>query len=479
MSDKQGSEMDCSNNNQEPSSPTSPQTLPSEFKQIVIDFTKDLITTFPECVKHLTTGGVIQLIETETMDKNNLENAECIETAWIALYNYCIQHYPPRFFDIIYQRDEMFTDPEIDTCFLPSLDFSLLWTTEDVTDSIKSTIWKYMQLVLLTTVENMSSQDSPLFGDTLKLFEAIDEGELKNKLQDIVEQMGDMFNVEMGEGDDHTDISGNTCNETDGGENEDSREGGEDGENDFGFNIGNLPDPQELHDHISTMLDGNLGRLAKEIATETAEEWQLDMEDEKTVGDVFQKMFKNPAKLMGLVKSVGTKLDEKLKSGDINQSELMEEAANMMKNMPGMKNMEGIFKKMGLDLGGKTNFNAMGNRMKQGLRQAKMRERMNRKLAERMKKKEAAATTVNIPNTDHPYVEDYSSSSTQSLPNISLEDNVFRVGGEVVERSAVRNTNDWIPEEVHKSKAKSNPTQKGKKKNRNKNKNKKKKNKAK
>ena len=48
-------------------------------------------------------------------------------------------------------------------------------------------------------------------------------------------------------------------------------------------------------------------------------------------------MFKNPEKLMNLVSNVGSKLDSKIKSGKIKESELMEEAAEMMdkmKNMP-------------------------------------------------------------------------------------------------------------------------------------------------
>ena len=36
---------------------------------------------------------------------------------------------------------------------------------------------------------------------------------------------------------------------------------------------------------------------------------------------------------MGMVKKVGSKLDEKLKSGEINESELMKEASDLMKKM--------------------------------------------------------------------------------------------------------------------------------------------------
>ena len=39
------------------------------------------------------------------------------------------------------------------------------------------------------------------------------------------------------------------------------------------------------------------------------------MENVTDMKDVFQKLMKNPTKLMGLVKTVGDKLDGKMKSG--------------------------------------------------------------------------------------------------------------------------------------------------------------------
>ena len=39
--------------------------------------------------------------------------------------------------------------------------------------------------------------------------------------------------------------------------------------------VNNMPNPQELQDHIKTMLDGKLGRLAQDIAAETAADIDL------------------------------------------------------------------------------------------------------------------------------------------------------------------------------------------------------------
>ena len=46
------------------------------------------------------------------------------------------------------------------------------------------------------------------------------------------------------------------------------------------------------------------------------------------LGDVFQKLFKNPGRLIGMVKKVGNKIEEKIKSGEIKESELMKESYN-------------------------------------------------------------------------------------------------------------------------------------------------------
>ena len=54
-----------------------------------------------------------------------------------------------------------------------------------------------------------------------------------------------------------------------------------------------MPNPQELQDHIKTMLDGKLGRLAQDIAAETAAD--IDFPESEDVGNVFEN--KNPAKL--------------------------------------------------------------------------------------------------------------------------------------------------------------------------------------
>ena len=293
------------------------EKVPEEFKKVMKDFYKDILTSFPEYRDKLTENEINFL--TETDDNNEL-----------MLFNYCQNLYPERFFDILYQNVEIFDDSEIDTKFLPNIEFKDIWK-EDISKKTKEVIWKYLQLVLFSVTSNMDDSDS--FGDTAKLFEAINEDELKKKLEETMEQMNGVFG----------DISGDFQMP--------------DGFPDMsGVNMEDIPDAEKMQDHINGLLGGKLGRLAHEIAEETANDLDVNMDDATDITDVFQKLFKNPGKLMGMVKKVGSKLDSKIKSGEIKESELMKEASELMekmKNMPGMKNMDKMLEKMGLPIGGK------------------------------------------------------------------------------------------------------------------------------
>ena len=252
-----------------------------------------------------------------------------------------------------------------------------MWKT-DISDVTRETIWKYLQLILFTIVGGISSGES--FGDTAKLFEAINEGDLKKKLEETVEQMQGIF-----------DTSGINLEDMPNMENFGNMEGME--------GMEGLPNPEEIHEHISGLLGGKLGSLAKEIAEETAEEINIEMGDATSVKDVFEKLFKNPGKLMGLVKNVGQKLDHKIKSGEIKESELVKEASEMMnkmKDMPGVGNIGSMLNKMGVPgVGkGKVNMGAFQSHMDKNMKQAVAKERMQKKLEERRLAKERAAAAA-------------------------------------------------------------------------------------
>ena len=85
---------------------------------------------------------------------------------------------------------KIFNDLSQNTFFLPDINFSLLWK-EDITDKTREIIWKYLQLILFSIVGGQ--ENSKTFGDTSKFFEAIDESEFKNKLEETINQMTELF----------------------------------------------------------------------------------------------------------------------------------------------------------------------------------------------------------------------------------------------------------------------------------------------
>ena len=76
--------------------------------------------------------------------------------------------------------------------FLPSINFVEVWKDEEISEKTRETIWKYLQLILFSVSKNIDSKES--FGDTAKLFEAINEDELKGKLEETMKDMEGWFN---------------------------------------------------------------------------------------------------------------------------------------------------------------------------------------------------------------------------------------------------------------------------------------------
>lgn len=313
-----------------------------EFERVINDLYKDIKITFPE------------------QELKLLEN----EDDYLELYNYCKLTYPKHFFNILYKNEDIFKKDENENeennlNFLPGVNFKNLWNS-NITDKTREIIWKYLQLILFLVVNSGDSEN--MFGEASEIFQAIDQDEFKSKLEKTIGEMNDMFNKEE-------DSSGVE-----------------------------LPSAEDMHSHINTLLDGKLGALAKEIAEQTAKDLQGSLSETDNVDDVFKNLLKDPTSLMKLIKTIGSKLDDKFKSGELKESELLEEASEMlekMKKVPGMKNIDELLKKMGMPggagkmaSGGKIDLGAMKNNLNKNLKNAKMRERMLQKLAEKKKEKE-------------------------------------------------------------------------------------------
>jgi len=297
--------------------------VPEKFSQVWKDLKADLLLTFPEVDSRLT-------FDEET------------------LFTHCKEVYPKLFFELLYENMTMFDEPRM---LLPEIDFSALMKDPLVTEKTQKTLWKYLQLLLFSVMENIDSKEH--IGDTSKLFEAIHQEDLHKKISETMEEMKGLF--------DFPDLSG--------------------AESGSGTNPSAPFDAENLKSHLDGLMGGKIGALAKEIASEAGKELE-GIEDKE---EFMKSLMKNPSKIMGLVKNIGTKLEDKLKSGDLKESELLEEASEIMdkmKDIPGMKEM---MSKMGM--GGKIDFKAMSNKIQENLKKSKMKDRLNKKREERAQEK--------------------------------------------------------------------------------------------
>lgn len=210
---------------------------------------------------------------------------------------------------------------ETECILLPEIDFRILWAS-DLTEKTRTNIWKYLKLILLIVVNSEST-----------MFEFLNDAGMKSKFDEATADLHGFF---------------------DGAD---------------------KPDAETMHDHFKEMMNGKLGDLAKEIADDTI-----------GTPEMMQEMIKDPTKLFGLVGKVGETIERKIKSGDLTECELLEEATAMlqkMKDLPGMGGFEAMFQKFAGK--GKMDVNGMEAKLAQNMKQAKTKERLQRKLAEKKK----------------------------------------------------------------------------------------------
>lgn len=303
-------------------------SVPDKFAQVYEEFTNDLYTTFPE----------LREVPVGTPEE---------------VYAYCLELYPKVFFEVLYENETFFEVPRF---MLPNIDFKTLMEDDKITDKTKKTIWKYLQLILFAVLEKVENKAS--FGDTSKLFEAIHQEDLHKKIMETMGEMKDLFTPQEG-------VSGE----------------GVSGEYTAPFE-----DPEKIKSHLEGLMDGKIGSLAKEIAMEATKELgEVDDKDE-----FMKQLMKNPTKIMELVKNIGTTLEDKIKKGDLKESELLEEAAEIMKKMTLLPGMKEMMSKMGM--GGKMDFKGMSNKLQENLKLSKTKERLQRKREERSATRHEPAT---------------------------------------------------------------------------------------
>jgi hypothetical protein len=403
--------------------------IPDNFSSIIFDFTKDLSVTFPEFT-YLWSKWV---------------NAEMPEEQLQELYSYCLTIYPERFFDILYQNNDMFKpESEINTSFLPNVEFKLLFNCEGVSENTKKTMWRYLQLVLFTVIGGI--KDKSTFGETMNLFDGVDENELHSKLKETMDGLGDFFkNMEenmKGE-------AGESGESGEKGKTSEKREppnfdkmfenmpNAEEFKKVFekmpGFSGGkNMPNLDNMQDHLKSLFNGKIGKLAKDMAEEMTNDFSDILgEDMKSTDDVMKNLMKDPKKIMNIMKTVSSKLDNKMKSGEISKDEIMKEASDLMgkmKDMGGLDQFSDLFKNLTKNMGGLgKNMRVDTNAMERMSKQQQMRERLKKKVEAKQLEKlqnelraaEQLKTTFSLQSTEQP------NNFKFSLPNQGTQEKSF------------------------------------------------------
>jgi len=241
------------------------------------------------------------------------------------------QIYAENFFDILYKNEKIFEEDK-NTYFLPDMKFSLLWR-KDLSEKSKESIWKYLQLILFSIISKSGNDTS--FMENINNFENLNFDDLSEQIDKTIKNMS--------------------------------------GEN--------LPDAEKINDAMKGILGGKLGSLAKEIVDES--NTNLETEDD------LNGLLKDPTKLMSLVKNVGDKLDSKIKSGEINENDLMSEATSLlgkMDDIPGFGSIKEMMNNLGMNMNN-INTGATQNRMKQQATKNKTKERLQKKLKKRKQNK--------------------------------------------------------------------------------------------
>ena len=245
-------------------------------------------------------------------------------------------HYAKSFFFLLQKNDEVFSEGSDPLLFLPGVDFRPLWAVEGLSEGTRNAIWRHLQLIMFDLIPKVS--DKAQFGDSAALFEAISPEQLQEELEAAFANL--------------------------------------DTEDDAGA------DPEaaasQFTEHISGLMGGNLGRLANEIAEEVGHDLGLTRAaSQKEV----MAMLRDPARMMKLVQTIGKKLEEKIASGEVKESELLEEAAGVvdkLKDIPGAERLRGMF---GGSANSKASQKATSAALKQRIGKAKTRERLQAKLA--------------------------------------------------------------------------------------------------
>jgi transcriptional regulator with XRE-family HTH domain len=311
------------------------EEIDMQLQCVLTEFVRDVQTTFPEYSERMSGEDYISTI-----------------------FDQCKFNYIASFYEIVNKDERLFSvdyNDNNNTEFLPGVNFKEIWMSE-ISSLTKDAIWKYLNIVLKLIIKKTIG---------------------KMTLPDFINTHQDMWTSS-------SEKKGGANNDEEKEEEEDSNDDGEDDDTD--------DDPSA---QFETLLNGNVGKFATEIAEDVIAEMNITgLDASSNLSDIFTNFLGDPNQFMGLVSTVAKKLDAKMKSGEISQSDILKEKKNIskimknLKNMPGAEDLLSIFSKLGMDTTTDGDVNA--EKLKRRMKLAKTKERIRMKAMQRQRERDEA-----------------------------------------------------------------------------------------
>lgn len=267
-------------------------------------FILDIIKIFPELKEDLTEYYSIIL----NTDSSN-------EDKFIKRYMRKMSDYKTQ----VSQKENSLFDNSIH--ILKSVDFKDLWVRKEMTESIKNTIWDYIQTLFVIGETIVSDSDS--IKKLVENFKKIRESD--GDISDLVESNKSLDTCKGENSEENANLNNDASAVTD-----------DEQVLDMLKSLSEKSKAQSENPELNEELinNGLIGNLAKELAEDiNLDDFNLNInEDSENVTDVFTNLISgdNPMKFMNLIQNVGQKIQSKLSDGNLDQSKLVDEAQQMM-----------------------------------------------------------------------------------------------------------------------------------------------------
>lgn len=282
------------------------------FNNLILDFLNDLLSTFPEYQVNIK-----QNLDTIKM---NIETTDYIKPF--------MKNIRPYILDISNKTKLIFTNKIV---LIENIDFEKIFNS-NITTNTENAIWKYIHSLYLLG-NNIISSGKTDMDNVLNFLK--DGGD--NSLTELSRQAQGLLNIIK-----HLEEPPTSEQ---------------------------IPTEPQLDNLFG---DSKIGELAQELASEmNIADLGLTEDMNENPGKLLESLMSgdNSQNLMSMIQTVGSKIQNKISTGEVNEEQLLHEAQNMMGSFGNNDLLSGLMKNMG-GMGG------MGNPHKQN----KTRDRLRKKL---------------------------------------------------------------------------------------------------